>query len=137
MCLFGVAYSVLTFWLIGRRIFHNFWFERSLFVYGWVTGVVATSITLLRVVDPDRRTKTLEDYGLAYVFIAPVEIVLLVALPPLVANRVIVGPALILVAGFLGCLASSRALVGWFPLPAHAVREGEREVLVEKKSVVS
>jgi ESS family glutamate:Na+ symporter len=137
MCLFGVVYSVLTFWLIGRRIFHNFWFERSLFVYGWVTGVVATGITLLRVVDPNRKTKTLEDYGLAYVFISPVEIALLVALPPLVAHRVIVGPALVLVAGFLACLALSRTLVGWFPLPANAVRDGEDEVIVEMKSAGS
>src|SRR5262249_49953588 len=46
LAVFGVVYSVAVLWLIGRRIYHNFWFERSLFVYGWNTGVIATSVTL-------------------------------------------------------------------------------------------
>jgi ESS family glutamate:Na+ symporter len=125
LCLFGIAYSLLTFWFIGRRIFHNYWFERSLFVYGWITAVVPTSITLLRVADPELKSKTLEDYGLAYVFIAPVEIALLVALPPLVANRVIAGPGLALTAAAAACVGLSCWLIGWFPLPADAPREGE------------
>ena len=66
----------------GRRLSHFLtWFERSLFVYGWNAGVVAASVTLLRVVDPRPRTQTLEDYGLAYVFICGIKIVLLVELP--------------------------------------------------------
>ena len=70
MSLFGVAYSVILLWFIGRRIFRNFWFERSVFVYGWNTGVVAIGITLLRVVDPRLKTRTLEEFGLAYVLIS-------------------------------------------------------------------
>src|SRR5262245_28854086 len=88
MCLFGIIYSMAILWFVGRKLFHNFWFERSLFVYGWNTGVVGTSITLLRIVDPKLQSRTLEDYGVAYVGLAPLEIVLIVALPVLVADGI-------------------------------------------------
>ena len=61
MCLFGLGFTLLVFWYLGRRLCHNFWFERSLFVYGWSTGVVATSITLLRVVDPAAEVLAVEE----------------------------------------------------------------------------
>jgi ESS family glutamate:Na+ symporter len=128
---FGVLFSVAVLWFIGRRIYHNFWFERSLFVYGWNTGVIATSVTLLRVVDPRLRTHTLEDYGMAYVFISGIEIALLVALPLLVASGTILAPALVLLAAAAACVALSRRLVGWFGPSAHARRDGEQEVIEE------
>jgi ESS family glutamate:Na+ symporter len=131
---FGVVYSVAVLWLVGRRLFCNFWFERSLFVYGWNTGVIATSVTLLRVVDPRLRTRTLEDYGLAYVFIAVVEIALLVVVPALVASGVIVLPALVLIAAALLCVVLSAWLVGWFSPSAQVLRAGEQEVIEEMKS---
>ena len=61
MAAFGVG--VLCGRPLSHRptLYHNFWFERSLFVYGWNTGVIATSVTLLRVTDPCLRTKTQED----------------------------------------------------------------------------
>jgi ESS family glutamate:Na+ symporter len=129
LALFGLAYCVLLFWFIGRRICRTFWFERSLFVYGWDTGIVGTSITLLRVVDPQFRSRTLEDYGLAYLFIAPFEIGLLVVVPPLVARGWVAVPAVVLLVLFVACLALSARLVGWFRVPTTAVREGEQEIL--------
>jgi len=129
MALFGLAYCVLLFWFIGRRICRTFWFERSLFVYGWATGIVGTSITLLRVVDPQLRSRTLEDYGLAYLFIAPFEIALLVVIPPLVARGWVAVPAAVLLGLFVACIALSARLVGWFRAPPTAVREGEQEIL--------
>ena len=131
LSLFGIVFAAACFWLVGRRVYHNFWFERSIFVYGWNTGVVGTGVLLLRVVDPRLKTKTLEDFGLAYLLISVVEIVILVALPPLVARGVIVGPALVLVAGFLVCLFLSRRTVGWFTEPPDALREGEKETIAE------
>ena len=131
LAVFGVVYSMAFFWFVGRRVFRDFWFERGLFVYGWCTGVIATSVTLLRVVDPKLRTRTLEDYGLAYVGLSPLEIALLVALPPLVARGIILFPALALVAAAVACVLLSRFLVGWFPVPADQVREDERAVLAQ------
>jgi ESS family glutamate:Na+ symporter len=130
---FGVLFSVAALWFVGRRIYHNFWFERSLFVYGWNTGVIATSVTLLRVVDPRLRTHTLEDYGLAYVFIAGIEIALLVVLPPLVAAGVILWPALALLLAAAICVLLSYRVVGWFPASPQVLRAGEREAADEAK----
>jgi ESS family glutamate:Na+ symporter len=129
MALFGLVYCVLLFWFGGRRICRNFWFERSLFVYGWATGVIATSITLLRVVDPRFRSRTLEDYGLAYLFIAPFEIALLVIVPPLVARGWIATPAVVLLALFALCFVLSTRLIGWFREPTTALREGEQQII--------
>ena len=41
--------------------------------------------TLLRIVDPDFRSKALEDYGIAYVFISMVELAIVSILPSVVA----------------------------------------------------
>ncbi len=131
LSLLGLAFSVAILWFVGRRIYHDFWFERSIFVFGWNTGVVAIGITLLRVVDPRLKTKTLEDYGLAYVFISLVEIGILVVVPPLVAKGMILYPALALTAGFFACILLSRSLVGWFRQPADVLREGEEEATAE------
>jgi ESS family glutamate:Na+ symporter len=133
LAVFGVVFSVAVLWLIGRRIYHNFWFERSLFVYGWNTGVIATSVTLLRVVDPKLRTQTLEDYGLAYVFISGIEISLMVALPLLVASGIILIPALVLLAAAAACVLLSSKVVGWFTPSALALRAGEQEVIEKSK----
>jgi ESS family glutamate:Na+ symporter len=129
MALFGLIYCLALFWFVGRRICRTFWFERSLFVYGWATGVIATSITLLRVVDPRFRSHTLQDYGLAYLFIAPVEIAVLVVVPPLVARGWVVLPAAVLLGLFVACLVLSARLIGWFRFPATVPRPGEQEII--------
>jgi ESS family glutamate:Na+ symporter len=127
MSLFGVTYAVAMLWLLGRRIFQSFWFERSIFVYGWSTGIVAIGILLLRIVDPRMRSRTLEDYGLAYVGISPLEIVLLVVLPPLIAREIIIIPAIVLVCLFAVCIVMSSWLVGWCSLSPDETRPGEEE----------
>ena len=85
--------------VICRRLFKNYWFERSVFIYGWSTGVIAMGVTLLRIVDPEYRSKTLEDYGMAYVFISFAEILLVALLPIFViaGNGMIAGGVLVLI----------------------------------------
>lgn len=136
MSLFGIAYSVAVLWYVGRRIYHNFWFERSVFVYGWNTGVVATAIVLLRVVDPRLRTKTLEDYGISYALVAPLDILLLALLPMFVAQGVIVAPAVALVAMSVGCVLLSCFVVGWFNAPPAALRAGEAAIIAEQNEEI-
>ncbi|TXL66834.1 sodium:glutamate symporter [Cerasibacillus terrae] len=79
---FGVFIAFMFFAVISRQYFPDYWFERGIFSWGWTTGTVAMGIALLRIVDPDGKSKTLDDYGLAYIPIAPVE-VLLVTFGPL------------------------------------------------------
>lgn len=126
---FGVAFSVWLTLYLGKRMFHNFWFERSIFVYGWLTGVVATSVTLLRIVDPKFKKKALEDYGLAYIFISFFEIVIISVLPTLIARGIVLIPALVLCGGFFACLVLSRWIIGWFPKSSSRLREGEAEII--------
>ena len=67
LSLIGLAFVFGYLLLVSRKLFHNFWFERGIFIFGWSTGVAAIGVTLLRVVDPQLRSKALEDYGMAYV----------------------------------------------------------------------
>ncbi len=129
MSAFGLIFCLIYFWCIGRRIFRTFWFERSLFVFGWTTGVVATSIMLLRVVDPRFRSRTLEDFGLAYLLIGPVEISLIVFLPPIAAGHAVIIPGLVLAIVALLCIVASRFLFGWYLYAANEIRPGEAAML--------
>jgi ESS family glutamate:Na+ symporter len=129
MCLFGVVYSVVFFWFVGRKIFRNFWLERSLFVYGWNTGVVAVGIALLRIVDPKFRSKTLEDFGIAYLGLSLVSISLIVIVPQLIIRDYIAGTAGSLSIACCACLLLSKHLIGWFARPPDQLREGEAQVI--------
>lgn len=82
LCLLGTLTSLALVFIIGRKLFKNFWFERSIFVFGWTTGVVAIGVTLLRIVDPESRSGTLSDYGYAYTLQSVIE-VFIVALTPI------------------------------------------------------
>ena len=66
---------------VGRRIHRTCWFEKAVFTWGWFTGTMAMSIALLRIVDPETRSRCLDDYAYAYIYIAPVEIALVTFAP--------------------------------------------------------
>lgn len=87
----GVSFSMFYLFFVSKRLFHNYWFERGIFVYGWSTGVVAMGVTLLRIVDPDFKSKALDDYGVAYVFISMVELAIVSILPSVVAFGFLTG----------------------------------------------
>lgn len=81
----GILHCLFTFFL-NRKLYHNFWFERSIFTFGWSSGLVSLAITLLRVVDPEFKSKTLEDYGVASLGITPVEIFIVAFVPIFVST---------------------------------------------------
>jgi len=91
MSVLGVSFAAFFLFFVAKRVFHNYWFERGIFVFGWSTGVVAMGVTLLRIVDPDFRSKTLEEYGVAYVFISMIELAIVSILPSVVALGFITG----------------------------------------------
>ena len=76
---------VITFYL-GRRLAKTIWFERTIFAWGWWTGTMAMGIALLRIVDPKLASKAMDDYALAYLPIAPIEILLITFVPILFVN---------------------------------------------------
>lgn len=83
---FGLFFSYLYFKFVSTHFFSTYAFEKGIFTWGWSTGTVAMGIALLRIVDPDAESKTLDDYGLAYIPIAPVEILLITFSPLFVLN---------------------------------------------------
>jgi len=133
LVLLGLTYCVALFWFVGRRMFQSFWFEKSLFVYGWNTGVVGIGIMLLRIVDPRLKTRTLQDFGVAYILIAWAEIGLVAGTPMLVAKGMIGIPGLQLTIGFVACILLSRLLVGWFTQSANEWRDQEQEIVAEDR----
>lgn len=84
--LFGIVYCYICFKVLGPRMLREFWFEKSIFSWGWMTGTMAMGIALLRIVDPDLKSKTLDDYALAYIPTAPVEILVVTFSPLLIVS---------------------------------------------------
>lgn len=112
LMLFGLVYCVLIFRFLTPRMFTEAWLERGLFCWGWSTASVATGIALLRIVDPKGKSRTIEEFGLAYVGFAPVEIAMAIAAPVLVANGF--GWAFIAVCLIAGVAVLGAAFVlGW------------------------
>lgn len=106
----GLVVTLLYVLVIGRWLFRSdCWFEKALFTWGWYTGTMAMGIALLRVVDPDMRSRCLEDYALAYLVIAPVEILLITLAPVAFVHGY--GLAFLLSALGAGCLILAGAFV--------------------------
>ncbi len=107
-----VVVFAITFYF-GRRLAPSYWFERTIFAWGWWTGTMAMGIALLRIVDPKQNSKAMDDYAMAYLPIAPVEILLITFVPILFVN----GLGLWLL---LACLALTALIVllamrmGWW-----------------------
>ena len=100
LTLVGIAVTVFSVFFFGRRLNRKDWFEKSIFAWGWWTGTMAMGIALLRIVDPKQQSKAMDDYALAYLPCAPVEILLITFVPILFAS----GAGLWLM---LACLALS------------------------------
>ena len=77
----GIILTVVMVFYLGRRLHRKDWFEKSIFAWGWWTGTMAMGIALLRIVDPKMMSKALDDYALAYLPCAPVEILLITIVP--------------------------------------------------------
>lgn len=125
LTIIGIIWPLTLVFFIGRKLFTNYWFERSIFIFGYITGVVAIGVTLLRIVDPEIRSGTLDDFGTAYTFQSIIEL-FLVSLSPifLVQFGVIpVGIGLSLMAS--ACFLASAKLYGVFNIPMNQKREGE------------
>ena len=86
LLLSGLAFTLLYVFIMARKMMKECWFEKALFSWGWFTGTMAMGIALLRVVDPKMKSRCLDSYALAYLFIAPVEISLITFAPAAFVN---------------------------------------------------
>ena len=86
LLLSGLAATLFYVFFMARKLMKECWFEKALFTWGWFTGTMAMGIALLRVVDPKMKSRCLDNYALAYLFIAPVEISLITFAPVAFTN---------------------------------------------------
>ncbi len=121
----GILWVLFNLYILGPRMLSNYWFERGIFTFGWSTGVVAFGVILLRIVDPDFVSEALEDYGLAYILIAPIEL-FLVALSPVFFATYGLWTTLVLVTAALGLLGAAKMLGFWYNSNKLAPRAGEK-----------
>ncbi|QFQ01672.1 Sodium/glutamate symporter [Corynebacterium urogenitale] len=77
----GVVYCTLFFFVASPIFFGEKWLERGIFGWGWATAAVATGIALLKIVDPELKSGALDEYGIAYVGYAPIEIAVNILAP--------------------------------------------------------
>lgn len=69
----GIVFCLFLGLVVAPRFLGSSWFEKQIFTWGWATGSVATGIALLRIVDPDLESGTVEDFGYAYLPLIPIE----------------------------------------------------------------
>jgi ESS family glutamate:Na+ symporter len=80
----GLMVTVTVPWM-SSRMFKDYKFERMLMLYGVSTGTLSTGLALLRVMDPEFKTKVSSDYMLSagLTFVVAIPFILSINLPAL------------------------------------------------------
>ncbi|WP_217585861.1 sodium/glutamate symporter [Lentibacillus saliphilus] len=86
LLIFGIAFVYFMYAFVAPKFFHQYPFEKSIFCWGWGTGTVAMGMALLRIVDPELKSKTLDEYGLAYIPIGFMDILIIALAPMLIIS---------------------------------------------------
>lgn len=126
LLLWGIVLVVLTLMFFGAAMNKGSWFERSIFVFGYSTGVFAIGFILLRIVDPENLSKTLNDTAFAAPFTTPIEMFAWSMGPTLLLNGShwqFIGLYLAITAA---CIAANVIFKWWWlKLPLNRAAEGE------------
>ncbi|MDP3385839.1 MAG: sodium/glutamate symporter [Eubacteriales bacterium] len=87
--LFTLGYIVVITWFrfVAPLCSDSDWFERGMIAFGQATGVLATGILLLRIVDPELRSKGLEDSGTVNLINRPIVIGFQTFMPMLMSQK--------------------------------------------------
>ena len=86
LLLAGLLFTALYIFIAAKHIFKEYWFEKAMFSWGWFTGTMAMGMALLRIADPESRSKCMDHYAIAYILIAPIEIALITFAPMIFSN---------------------------------------------------
>jgi ESS family glutamate:Na+ symporter len=112
---FGFLLNWFWFMRFGMNMARENSFERNIFVWGAANGVVTTGILLLRVVDPEFKSRTLEDAAMALVANRPI-VIALTAFPPIMICSGMAGLfTWICIGGFIVLLLAARIFKWWNP----------------------
>lgn len=77
----GILVTVFMCFYFARKLYRQDWFEKAIFAWGWWTGTMAIGIALLRIVDPKNESHALDNYAMAFLPCAPIEILLIWSVP--------------------------------------------------------
>lgn len=66
MMIGGLLLTMALSYYLSKKIFQDYWFERSMTIFGTNTGVFLTGLLLLTMVDPKMKSPVLKDYSFAY-----------------------------------------------------------------------
>ena len=111
--LFGILYCLFIFFFLAPRMLREYWYEKALFTWGWLSGTMAMGIAILRIADPKLESGSLDDFAFAYMPIAPVEILVVSLSPILFAN----GHGMYFIAACVGgglAVGIASLFKGWF-----------------------
>ena len=118
----GILFCLVFFFFVAPKYFGEHWVERALFTWGWTNAAVATGIALLKIVDPHLKSGTMQEFGLGYLGMAPLEIGVIILAPIAVSSGMLLG----LGVGSLviGLVALSLAFIfGWHPGGRNAIAD--------------
>ncbi|NLD17383.1 MAG: sodium:glutamate symporter [Tissierellia bacterium] len=131
-----IVLSMILGWLLVVSVVYPFgkaynkdsWFERSIFVYGYSTGVFAIGFVLYRIVDPENKSRTIEDTAMTP-FTNIAEIAIWSAFPALLIN----GQWLVAAGLGLAILVVSAIITKMTGTWILGMPDSERNILANKK----
>lgn len=129
LCVIGIGWPLILVFFVGRKLFRNFWFERSVFIFGYITGVVAIGVTLLRIVDPEMKSGTLDDFGTAYTLQSIVELFIVTMVPVFAVKIGTIPVGAVLTVIGIGMLLLCKAKYGSYNMPMSQLRSGEKDII--------
>lgn len=122
--LLGFIITWLWFLWVGGKSSEEDWFERNMMMWGHATGVAATGVLLQRVVDPDLKSRGIEDSGISDIFNRPIIIGLQVLPPILITTMGTAGSWTITIACF--AIVAVMWIAAWMTkgwLPGRALKK--------------
>lgn len=116
--LMGIGSGILTSWVVwymGKRIW-DYNLERTMAIYGTVTGTVSSGLLLLRIVDPDFKSPVALELGFMNIFASPIILggALLVN-APIILHWSLGVTTIVFAAIAIVCLILIKALKMWGP----------------------
>lgn len=125
LAVLGIIFVTMWQFVISKRFFHNYWFERGIYIFGMSTGVMATGVILLRITDPEFKSGVLEDFGIAWIVLSFIDMVIVALSPMFVGNGMGLLIGFVFVAISILCLLLSAKLFGVYKDDGTQLRQDE------------
>lgn len=72
LCLGGISWNVFAFWFLAPKALPQSWFERGIGDFGQSMGMTVTGLLLMRVSDPQDKSKAIESFSYKQLLFEPI-----------------------------------------------------------------